>query len=66
MVLYLFSFFYVEIIQALCSFLTLISATTFINEPLNLAVMSLERILTDILTDSKQPGTTKVFEHHRH
>ncbi|KAL4597499.1 olfactory receptor 11A1-like [Arapaima gigas] len=43
MVLYLFSFFYVEIIQALCSFLTLISTTTFINEPLNLAVMSLER-----------------------
>ncbi|MFT7818421.1 olfactory receptor 11A1-like [Arapaima gigas] len=43
MVLYLFSIFYMEIIQALCSFLTLISATTFTNEPLNLAVMSLER-----------------------
>ncbi|KAL4608497.1 olfactory receptor 11A1-like [Arapaima gigas] len=43
MILYLFSIFYVDIIQALCTLLTLISTTTFINEPLNLAVMSLER-----------------------
>ncbi|KAL4593118.1 olfactory receptor 11A1-like, partial [Arapaima gigas] len=43
MVLYILSFFYLEIIQALCTLLTLISVNTFINEPLNLAVMSLER-----------------------
>ncbi|MFT7819301.1 olfactory receptor 11A1-like [Arapaima gigas] len=43
MVLYILSFFYLEIIQVFCTLLTLISANTFINEPLNLAVMSLER-----------------------
>ncbi|KAL4593608.1 olfactory receptor 11A1-like [Arapaima gigas] len=43
MFFYLFTILYLEIIQGFCTFLMLITATTFINEPLNLAVMSLER-----------------------
>ncbi|KAL4593350.1 olfactory receptor 11A1-like [Arapaima gigas] len=43
MVLYVCSILSVNIIQTFCTFLMLISTTTFINEPLNLAVMSLER-----------------------
>ncbi|KAL4597498.1 olfactory receptor 11A1-like [Arapaima gigas] len=43
MVLYVCSILSINIFQTFCTFLMLISATTFINEPLNLAVMSLER-----------------------
>ncbi|XP_029106940.1 odorant receptor 131-2-like [Scleropages formosus] len=45
MVLYIFNALYLEIIQAFCSLLALISTSTFTNEPLNLAVMSLERYI---------------------
>ncbi|XP_018586069.2 odorant receptor 131-2-like [Scleropages formosus] len=45
MALYISSMLYLEIIQAFCSLLALISTSTFTNEPLNLAVMSLERYI---------------------
>ncbi|KAL4593374.1 olfactory receptor 11A1-like [Arapaima gigas] len=49
MVLYVCSILSVNIIQTFCTFLMLISTTTFINEPLNLAVMSLERLVAGVL-----------------
>ncbi|XP_060790864.1 odorant receptor 131-2-like [Neoarius graeffei] len=43
MVLYTFSYFYFVMLRAVCAFLVLVSTSTFVNAPLNLAVMSLER-----------------------
>ncbi|XP_053333948.1 odorant receptor 131-2-like [Clarias gariepinus] len=43
LVLYLFSVFYIVVVRAACAFIVLLSASTFVNAPLNLAVMSLER-----------------------
>ncbi|XP_066502516.1 odorant receptor 131-2-like [Hoplias malabaricus] len=43
LVLYVLGTFYVVIMRAVCAFIVLLSVSTFINAPLNLAVMSLER-----------------------
>ncbi|XP_018586070.2 odorant receptor 131-2-like [Scleropages formosus] len=43
MVLYIFNVLYLDMVLGVCSFLILISTSTVTNEPLNLAVMSLER-----------------------
>ncbi|XP_036444782.1 odorant receptor 131-2-like [Colossoma macropomum] len=43
LVLYVLGAFYLVIVRAICAFIVLMSASTFINAPLNLAVMSLER-----------------------
>ncbi|KAM9451161.1 odorant receptor 131-2-like [Clarias gariepinus] len=43
MVLFLLSVFYIVVVRAACAFIVLLSASTFVNAPLNLAVMSLER-----------------------
>ncbi|XP_066502503.1 odorant receptor 131-2-like [Hoplias malabaricus] len=43
LLLYVLGAFYAVIMRAVCAFIVLMSASTFINAPLNLAVMSLER-----------------------
>ncbi|XP_060790865.1 odorant receptor 131-2-like [Neoarius graeffei] len=43
LVLYMFSYFYFVMLRAVCAFIVLVSTSTFVNAPLNLAVMSLER-----------------------
>ncbi|XP_060790866.1 odorant receptor 131-2-like [Neoarius graeffei] len=43
LVLYTFSYFYFVMLRAVCAFIVLVATSTFVNAPLNLAVMSLER-----------------------
>lgn len=43
LVLYMLSSFYLLVVRAVCAFIVLVSTSTFVNAPLNLAVMSLER-----------------------
>ncbi|XP_030638846.1 odorant receptor 131-2-like [Chanos chanos] len=43
LVLYLLGAYYLTVVRAACAFIVLLSACTFTNAPLNLAVMSLER-----------------------
>ncbi|KAK3554872.1 hypothetical protein QTP86_000905 [Hemibagrus guttatus] len=40
---YMFNSVYFMLVRAVCAFMVLVSSTTFVNAPLNLAVMSLER-----------------------
>ncbi|XP_053096340.1 odorant receptor 131-2-like [Pangasianodon hypophthalmus] len=43
LVLYMLSFLYFVVVRAVCAMIVLVSTSTFVNAPLNLAVMSLER-----------------------
>ncbi|XP_034167194.2 odorant receptor 131-2-like [Pangasianodon hypophthalmus] len=43
LVLYMLNIFYLVVVRAACAFIVLVSTSTFVNAPLNLAVMSLER-----------------------
>ncbi|KAK2827325.1 hypothetical protein Q7C36_018251 [Tachysurus vachellii] len=43
LVLYILSSLYFMVVRAACAFIVLVSTSTFVNSPLNLAVMSLER-----------------------
>ncbi|XP_037401989.1 LOW QUALITY PROTEIN: odorant receptor 131-2 [Pygocentrus nattereri] len=52
LVLYVLGAFYLVIVRAVCAFIVLMSASTFINAPLNLAVMSLERAVILFVTYS--------------
>ncbi|XP_053096215.1 odorant receptor 131-2-like [Pangasianodon hypophthalmus] len=43
LLLYMLNIFYLVVVRAACAFIVLLSTSTFVNAPLNLAVMSLER-----------------------